>query len=291
MSSNGLIHPDTNIASVALTISNLGLSLAFYQDVLGFQLHRQVERTTYLGAGKADLVELIEEPAATHPGRTTGLYHMAIRVPSPLELARTLRRLVEGNWPLQGFADHGVSQAIYLADPDGNGIEVYRDYPRQQWRYQNGQLSMSTDPLDVDGLLAELRKEPGEARHLPPETDMGHVHLRVADIPGSEQFYCKVLGFELIQRYGSSASFVAAGGYHHHIGMNTWGSHGAPPPPPGALGLHRFTIHTPNQTELTRMANRIQAADIMTSEEDRGIFLRDPAGNGILLTANGSGQT
>lgn len=289
MNNNGLIHPDTNIKSVTLAISNLDRSLAFYQGLLGFQLHRQVEHTAYLGAGKADLIELIEEPAATNPGRTTGLYHMAIRVPSPLELARTLRRLVEGNWPLQGFADHGVSQAIYLADPDGNGIEVYRDYPRQQWRYQNGQLSMSTDPLDVDGLLAELRKEPGESRYLPQETDMGHVHLRVADIPGSEQFYCKVLGFELIQRYGPSASFVAAGGYHHHIGMNTWGSHGAPPPPAGALGMRRFTIRLPGQAELSRVADRIRSAGIMTSEENNGIFLRDPAGNGILLTANGPG--
>jgi len=289
MPNDGIIHPETSIASVALTISSLKRSLAFYQDLLGFELHRQEGRTAFLGAGKIDLVELVEEPSAPKPGRATGLYHMAIRVPSPLELARALRRMVGGGWSLQGFADHGVSQAVYLADPDGNGIEIYRDYPLQEWRYQNGQLKMSTDPLDVDGLLAELKKEPSESRHLPPETDMGHVHLRVADIQRSEQFYCKVLGFELIQRYGPSASFVAAGGYHHHIGMNTWESFGALPPPPGSLGLRHFTIRLPTQAELSRVADRIRAADLEFTEAETGLFTRDPAGNGILLVANEAG--
>jgi catechol 2,3-dioxygenase len=286
---NGSLPPETHIGSISLAVAHLETSLAFYQSLLGLQLHQREGQTAQLGPsgpGGISLVELVELPNASQPARATGLFHLAIRVPSALELARALRRLINGSWPLQGFADHGVSQAIYLADPDGNGIEIYRDYPRPEWPYQNGQLIMSTDPLDVDGLLAELRKEPGEASLLPPQTDLGHVHLKVADIPSSEIFYCKVLGFDLVQRYGHAASFVSAGGYHHHIGMNTWGSLRAAPPPPGSLGLRHFTIHLPDLAGLEATLVRLGKAGTAVLEAGTAFEVQDPSGNIVRLEPN-----
>ena len=281
------IHPGTTIGAVALTITDIHRSVQFYQDVIGLEIHRREERTAYLGAGGKDLLILVEDASAQQPAsrgmRFTGLYHLAILVPSRLELARTLRRLVESSWPLQGFANHGVSEAIYLADPDGNGIEIYRDYPRLQWPYRDGRLQMVSDPLDVRGVLAELEADPAPAAGLHPDTLIGHIHLRVADIQASEDFYCKLMGFDLVQRFGHSAGFVSAGGYHHHIGFNTWESAGAPPPPPDVVGLRHFTICLPDPVELARLAGRAQQAGLPLEEAQGGVLLHDPACNGILL--------
>jgi catechol 2,3-dioxygenase len=187
---------------------------------------------------------------------------------------------------LQGAADHLVSEALYLADPEGNGIELYRDRPREEWIRDAGGVRMATDPLDVEALLAEGGAASEPWAGLPEGTRMGHIHLRVAEIPATERFYRDVLGFDLTARYGDSASFFSAGGYHHHIAANTWGSAGAPPLPAGALGLREFTVALPNQAELKRVAARIQAAGIPMDETadgmDKtadGILVKDPAGN------------
>ena len=285
------IHPDTLLGAVALTISDIHRSVQFYQDVLGLEIHRREGRTAYFGAGAKDLLILVEDASAVQLAsrglRVTGLYHLAILVPSRLELARTLRRLVESGWPLQGFADHGVSEAIYLADPDGNGIEIYRDYPRPQWPSRDGRLQMVTDPLDVQGVLAELETDPAPvAIGLHPDTSIGHIHLRVANIQASEDFYCNLLGFDLVDRFGPSAGFVSAGGYHHHIGFNTWESAGAPPPPPGAVGLRYFTVCLPDSAELARLTARLQQAGLPLEETQGGILLHDPARNAVLLKSN-----
>jgi len=150
------IHPDAKIGAVHLTVANLDRSLDFYQNQLGFKLHRREGDTARLGAGGRDLLVLTQIPEAPHPRGTTGLYHFAILVPSRLELARSLRRIAETRTPVQGFSDHLVSEAIYLPDPDGNGIEIYRDRPRDEWPRDDGRLRMATDPLDIDGILAEL---------------------------------------------------------------------------------------------------------------------------------------
>jgi catechol 2,3-dioxygenase len=185
---------------------------------------------------------------------------------------------------LQGFADHGVSEAVYLTDPDGNSIEIYRDVPRSQWPYRDGQLQMVTDPLDVQGVLAELEADPApDAVGMHPDTTIGHIHLRVADIQASEDFYCKLLGFDLVQRFGPSARFVSAGGYHHHIGFNIWESAGAPPLPPGAVGLRYFTICLPDPAELTRLTGRLRQAGLPLEEAQGGVLLHDPARNAVLL--------
>lgn len=277
------IDPNTTMGYVHLTVSALDRSLAFYQQNLGFKLHQREGQTARLGAGGPDLLWLTEQAGARTVAGVTGLYHFAILVPSRLALAQSLRQLAETRTPVQGFADHHVSEAIYLADPDGNGIEIYRDRPRTEWRWSDGQLHMTTDPLDIEGILAELAETPEPWSGLPAQTVLGHMHLHVADIAKAEAFYGDVLGFELTTRYGASASFFSAGGYHHHLAFNTWAGRGAPPPPPDAVGLRYFTINLPDQAELDRVAGRIKQAGIEVKEKEAALFVRDPSHNGMIL--------
>lgn len=282
------LHPDTRLGAVHLTVSDLGKSLPFYQNALGFKLHRREGAQAYLGAGGADLLTLSEKPGARAARGTTGLYHFAILTPSRLELAQVLLRLAQTRTPVEGLADHLVSEAIYLSDPDGNGIEVYRDRPRADWPREDGHIKMATDPIDLDGVFAELKGQPEEWAGLHPQTVLGHMHLRVAQIAAAEAFYRDVIGFELITRFGSRASFVSAGGYHHHLGMNTWESAGAPPPPADAGGLRWFDILVPSRLELDRFANRAAAAKVETEERGDALFVRDPSGNGVQLSVDSS---
>lgn len=278
------IHPDTRIGAVTLTVSDLERSLAYYQEALGFRLQRREGQTAALGVGGPDLLVLVERPGARAVRGTTGLYHFAILTPSRLALAKSLRRLAETSTPVGGFADHAVSEAIYLSDPDGNGIEIYRDRSREEWPYLNGKLQMTTEALDVEGVLAELEGKAWSWDGLHPDTTIGHIHLHVSDLEEAERFYTQVVGFDLVTRYGPSASFVSAGGYHHHIGMNTWAGVGAPRPPADAAGLCWYEILLPNADERDRVVARVQEASVPVEEHEDGFLMRDPAGNGILLT-------
>ena len=190
------------------------------------------------------LIELHErKDAIAKPRRSSGLFHFAILVPSRAALGRSLRRLAEKRWPISGAADHLVSEALYLDDPDGLGIEIYRDRPTDAWRVASGELAMATDPLD----LQAIHDEPGAEtpwRGLESGTVMGHVHLHVPHLDTAEAFYCGRIGFEPIVRRYPGALFVSAGGYHHHLGLNTWAGVGAPPPPENAVGLRSFTIES-----------------------------------------------
>lgn len=281
---NNPIHPDTRMGPVHLAVSSLARTLPFYRERLGLTLHAHDGATARLGAGGADLVVLTDVPGATRTPGTTGLYHFAILTPSRLELARLLQHLAETRTPLQGFADHLVSEAIYLADPEGNGIEIYRDRPRQEWqRDAEGRLRMASDPLDIDGLLDESKQAPPWSG-IHPSTVMGHMHLQVAGIEQAERFYGDILGFERVLRYGPSASFLSAGGYHHHIGVNTWAGVGAPPPAANAQGMRWLTIVLPNQNELGRVVERVRSAGIAVVEHAEGILVRDPSQNGVMLT-------
>lgn len=268
-----------------MTISNLDRSLGFYRDVIGLGLLRREDETALLTAdGATPLVVLSELPRARpKPVRATGLYHFAILVSTRLDLARSLRRLVEARYQLQGASDHLVSEALYLADPDGNGIEIYADRPRSAWPRINDLLQMATEPLDLEGLLAELAQDARPREGLPPQTRIGHVHLHVADLRQAEAFYRDVLGFDLILHFGGSAAFLSAGGYHHHIGLNTWAGVGVPPPPPEAVGLRSYTIVLPEGRELQRVVGRLRELGIVFGESGDAITLRDPSGNGLLL--------
>jgi catechol 2,3-dioxygenase len=279
-----VIDPAASIGAVHLTISDLARSVRFYQSHLGFLVHRRDDRTAWLGAGGPDLLVLSQCETAPRVRGTTGLYHFAILVPTRADLARALRRLVATDTVMQGAADHGVSEALYLADPDGNGIEIYRDRPRAEWPWVGGQLRMGADPIDFEELLAETAAVDDNAG-LATGTLMGHVHLHVARLEDAERFYVGVLGFQLMQRYGPSALFVSAGGYHHHIGLNTWAGVGAPPPPPGAIGLRHFVVQLPSDTAVEKVAGRVRAAGIPLDPHDGGLLLHDPANNAILLRA------
>lgn len=288
-----LLPTNTHIGSVALTVSSLEQSLPFYCDVLGFEVASHADAmATLVAGGSSFLVELVELPGARpKPRHSTGLYHFAILVPSRLELARALRRLVMADWPLQGVADHGVSEALYLADPDGNGIEIYRDRPREQWPQRNGLLEMTTDPLDLASLLQELDRHPRSEGGLVPETVIGHVHLHVGNLAAAEAFYCSVLGFDVMQRNYPGALFISAGGYHHHLGLNTWAGAGAPPPPADAAGLRYFTVVVPDEAAFAALVARAQAASLALEQQPDGWLVHDPSRNGVLLTGSTTAGT
>jgi catechol 2,3-dioxygenase len=276
-----VIAPSTRIGAVHLTISNLDRSIRFYEERLGFQVHQADGHRATLGAGGADLLVLYPSTDAPRVRETTGLYHFAILVPGRADLARSLRRLADTGTVLQGAADHGVSEALYLADPDGNGIEIYRDRPRADWPIVDGHLSMGAEPLDFEAILAD---DVGGAGGLATASTVGHVHLHVSNLNDAYAFYVAVLGFEAMQRYGPSALFVAAGGYHHHIGLNTWAGVGAPPPPPGAIGLRHFEVKLPDAQALGETAARAEAAGVRVDRRDGAVLVRDPSANAILLT-------
>jgi catechol 2,3-dioxygenase len=238
---------DAHIGQVSLTVRDLDRSVTFYRDVLGcVESGTREQDTVSLGpSGGRVLIELHERKDATaKPRRSAGLFHFAILVPSRAALGRSLRRLAEQRWPMSGAADHLVSEALYLDDPDGLGIEIYRDRPRDTWRASaTGELAMATDPLDLES----VHDEPGaEApwQGLEAGTVMGHVHLHVPHLDTAEAFYGGRIGFEPTVRRYPGALFMAAGGYHHHLGLNTWAGIGAPPPPGNAVGLRSFTIES-----------------------------------------------
>jgi catechol 2,3-dioxygenase len=280
------LDPGTKLGNVHLTISNLERSISFYQNSMGFKIHNQSGGTAYLGSGGDDLLVLTEVSGAEYVPRRTGLYHFAILTPSRLALGKSLKKLIETETPMQGGADHLVSEALYLSDPDGNGIEIYRDRPRSEWQYENGKLLMGTEPLDYQGILDESDGDMGGWRGLEPSTRLGHMHLHVADLKGATNFYEKVLGFDFLIDYMGSAAFLSVGGYHHHIGLNIWNGIGAPPPPPDSVGLRNFTIRLVDEGDLARLIKRLTNHQIAFETSSKGLFLRDPSQNGILFVVD-----
>lgn len=281
---NTKIHPDTQIGRVALTVTNLDRSVTFYQT-LGLTLRHRENGTAYLGTEERDLLELHENSQARSVRGTTGLYHFAILLPTRVDLALALYNMAQQQIPLQGYSDHLVSEAIYLADPDGNGIEVYRDRPRSEWQYSgDGTLRMSTVALDIDSLLGELNNYSSTWSGFPNGTINGHIHLHVGNLAKATQFYTMQLGFDFIAGYGAQAGFVSAGGYHHHIGMNTWSGMNAPPPPADAVGLRWYEIVLPHEDAVNAITEQLAETAVPLQHTPNGILLHDPAQNGILLT-------
>ncbi len=277
------IHADTRVGPVHLTVRDLEAQVSFYTDRIGLALNGRGAGTARLGAAGPDLLVLWERAQAPRAHGTTGLYHFAILVPSRPALAAALHHLLEQRTPLTGAADHLVSEALYLSDPEGNGIEIYRDRPRGEWPMEGGRVRMATDPLDLDGLLSD--REPGgvDSGRLASGTTIGHVHLHVADLEAARRFYVDLLGFDLMQRYGHSALFVSAGGYHHHVGLNTWMGEGAPPSPPGAAGMHHFVVRLPDRAARAAVIARFRAAGVAIESVEEGEALADPSSNRIVL--------
>ncbi len=277
----------TEMGVVRLTVSDMRSSRSFYERALGLQAQDLGDGKLGFGApGEPSLVELTPDASAPQlDRRATGLFHLAILVPTRVDLARSLARLAQARWPLHGASDHLVSEALYLSDPDGNGIEVYRDRPRAQWRHdERGNLQMVTLALDLRSLAGELADPEQTPSTVAPGTRIGHVHLQVADIDEAEVFYSGLLGFDVTTRGYPGALFVSAGGYHHHIGLNTWHSAGAAPPPPGSIGLRSFDVRLSDEAELDRILGRIDAAGLATQPiNGPGALVHDPSGNAVVL--------
>jgi len=288
MTSREPIDPRTRLGAVGLVVADLERSLDFYCRRMGLEQIAVHERSTgrevVLGVGACVLLRLLEQRGARPVARgRTGLYHFALLLPDRASLGRLVARLVEQRVRFSGTSDHGVSEALYLDDPDGHGIELYRDRPRAEWpRLPNGELAMTLDPLDIEGLLAAGRAAPN-VPSLPESTVMGHVHLHVADLAAAERFYVRVLGFDLMQRFAGQAAFVSAGGYHHHLGLNVWAGVGAPPPDENAARLRWVEILLPNVGALHAVRSRLAHAEVPTESGPTGLFARDPSANGVWL--------
>ncbi len=279
----------TSIQNVHLQIADLDQGLAFYETLLGFRLIRREGSAAELSAsGLAPAQILLTElrGARPKPARSTGLYHVAIRLPNRKELARLFRRLLEHRYPFGGFADHGVSEALYLSDPFGLGLELYRDRPREEWPWVNGKLAIFTNQLDVDGLLAEAEREPNEWTGIHPDTDIGHVHLHVSDLGKAEEFYCKQLGFDVMERGYPGALFISAGGYHHHLGLNIWAGRGAPPPPPDAVRLQAITIDIPDRNAWQALLNELEDQHVLMNKDTDVAVVKDQDGLTVELHCN-----
>jgi catechol 2,3-dioxygenase len=275
------LAPETRLGAVELTVSDLDRSVGFYEDAIGLQEHRREEGSAALGAGGEDLLVLVEKPDAVKAGRHAGLYHFALLHPSRLELARAAARLAATRTPIQGASDHGISEAIYLPDPDGNGIELAADRPREEWP-DLSVMSGGPDPLDLGALLERVAEEEPQPS-VDPATTIGHVHLHVGDLDAATRFYRDVVGFDVMTHL-PSAVFVAAGGYHHHVGFNTWRGPGVPPAPDNAVGMRHFTIVLEDVAELDALRARAAEAGVPVEDIPEGPLLRDPSGNALLFS-------
>jgi catechol 2,3-dioxygenase len=275
----------TDLGAVRLTVSDIARSRAFYERAIGLSSFDHADGGVSLGVdAEHPLIELVgDSDAPALNRRATGLYHLAILLPSRRDLGFALARIAEARWPLDGASDHLVSEALYVSDPDGIGIEIYRDRPRDQWRRDRDQLQMPSEPLDLDGVIGEIQGAQELQSRAPVGTKLGHVHLQVADLGATEDFYRGVLGFDVMVRLYPGALFLSAGGYHHHIGTNVWHSRGASPPEPGAVGLRSFEIVLPSNAERDRVLDRVREAGIEMTHSDAGVLIRDPSGNGVEL--------
>jgi catechol 2,3-dioxygenase len=281
-----VIPPDTSVGRVRLRVADLDGLATFYERVAGLRAVERDNGVARLGPeGGEPLIELVGAPDAPRaPDFSTGLFHLAILVPDRVELARSLHRVAAGGWRLTGASDHLVSEALYLRDPEGNGIEIYRDRPRDEWRREGDELAMATLPLDLDGILGELDAGEQPANGMAPATTIGHVHLQVAEIPAAERFYHGGIGLDVTVRSYPGALFLSAGGYHHHLGVNTWQSQGAPAPPEGALGLDRYELVLPSADDVDTAAAALAEHGADPERIDEGVLATDPSGNRVLLT-------
>jgi catechol 2,3-dioxygenase len=277
------IAPSAHMGAVELSVSDLDRSLDYWQRAIGLNVLERGDGRASLGAD-SELIRFVEEPGGGPADGHTGLYHVALLVPDRPSLARWLAHAARERIGLEGLSDHAVSEAIYLRDPDRHGIEIYADRPRDQWDGRVMEL-MTTAPLDVESLFGELEDPASEPFDgLPAGTTMGHVHLRVADVAETVRFYGDVLGMGLMAQLGPMAAFLSAGGYHHHIGGNTWESRGATPAPSGSATLRHATIVLPDRQELDSTVARVADAGQEPEVRDDGVLVRDPSQNALLLS-------
>lgn len=265
------------LALVSVAVGDLDRSRAFYESVLGLTATGAGASWLTVGTAERPLVRLCHRPGAKPPPiGATGLYHIALHLPSRADLARFVVHAANARAPLVGFADHRVSEAVYLTDPDGHGLELYHDRPRALWQGRVAQL-MTTEPLDLDSLLSEPANREGRFT-IPAGTTLGHVHLKVADLPAAVGFYQRVLGLEQMASVGKQAAFLAWGGYHHHLGLNTWESRGGQSPPAGSAALVEVEL-TVEEASLEPLAQQLEREGVAAVQTEEGLRFADPCGN------------
>ena len=286
---------NTRIGRVRLRVGDLERSLSFYRDVLGLGVSRDEGGRITLAAGNAkagtgasgqELLVLEERPGiGRRPARpaTTGLYHAALLVPDRRELGRALLGLRQAGYPLRGMSDHAVSESLYLDDPDGNGLEIYADRPRSMWPVSNGVIQMTVDPMDVAGVMAAGRERPEPWTGLPSATTVGHVHFTVSDLEAAVDFYHGVIGFDLMMKIPTLVA-VSAGGYHHHLNLNTWAGERAPPDSDRVAGLSSWELVVPEEGAREALAGRLTSAGAL-DVSNGGLAGRDPDAMSVEIVA------
>lgn len=282
------ISEKTKIESVVLNVENAENMKNFYRGIIGLDIKSESDDEIAFGAYHNDETFLILRAGKTIPrsgSSVTGMYHFAILVPSRKDLGKILYHLLKTKYPITGASDHGYSEALYLDDPEGNGIEIYRDKPKSEWDIRpDGEIRGVTELMDADGVIAAA-KDPFKG--MAKDTHIGHIHLFVSDLGKSEYFYKNVLGFDLKTNFGSKAKFFAAGEYHHHIGTNIWAGENIPPAEKGAAGMDHYVIAVGSAAELSKLADRLNAEKYshVYDEAEKVLSLTDPNGISIKLTA------
>lgn len=284
MNSDFKIHPKTSLAHVEMQVVDLANMLLFYVGLFGLQVvDKGATRVSLSPTGKSPaLLTLVERKDAVPAPSTSfnvGLYHTAFRFPDRRALGTTLLRIVAHKWPLQGASDHRVSEAIYLADPEGNGIEIYRDRPREQWPRMQDSIEMGNLPLDLNKLIEEADQEAAKQGKVDPAMDIGHIHLQVSDLATAHAFYHDLLGLDVVMSM-PTALFLSAGGYHHHVGANVWHSRNAPRRDPNATGLLSYAYLIPDEADWLAVFERVKNKVIAPIERDSqlGVSLDDQDG-------------
>jgi catechol 2,3-dioxygenase len=270
------------IGAVGLKARDLARLTDFYSQAIGLQVLDRDSKTARLGAGGVTLLELEHAPAATPDDpRTAGLYHTAFLQPTRADLGRWLVHAAQNRVQLTGASDHLVSEAIYLDDPEGNGIEVYRDRLPEEWRWNGDRIQMATDRLDLDNLAADT----GNTAYAgaPDGLRIGHIHLRVGDLSATQQFYSGVIGLNPTAGRGG-ALFMSSGRYHHHVGSNVWHSAGAGTRDDDRAGLSWFTIEAADQNERDAVLARLKAANVPLGGSVKSPEARDPFGTRVRLS-------
>ena len=277
----GKIHPNTKIGAVSLAVKSLSRMKRFYTEELGLTLMEKKDEIVLLGTGDNVLVRLVSRSNGIPDTGSSGLFHMAFLLPRRQDLAEWLKNYTEKGNYLTGVGDHLVSEALYLSDPEGNGIEVYRDRPQEEWMYDQGRLKMDTLPIDLDNLLGAASNN--RQKGMPEKTIVGHIHLRTSDIKTSTNFYRDVLGFGL-QTTLPSASFLSAGNYHHHIGINQWGKYEPRNRNDNQLGLVDYEIVFPYENAIERVIRRIPGDESVNDRKKDNLQVIDPVGIKIVLS-------
>jgi catechol 2,3-dioxygenase len=267
------------LGAVHLTVRDVDRAVAWYQSSLGLRVHGHDAGIAELGDGTETTVVLHKDPQALPAGRHAGLYHYALLYPTREELARAVVRLAATRTPIDGASDHETHEAIYLPDADGNGIELAADRPREQWPEHLGYAG-GPKPLDVDDLLATVAGE-DYREQVGSGLRVGHVHLHVGDIEQGLAFYRDRIGFEQQALIMGSAAFVSAGGYHHHLGFNTWRGKGVPPAPPHRTGLVHWTVQLPTDADVAAVRARLDD----TQDTAGGFLTRDPWGIAVAFVS------